>query len=131
MNFVKTIGIGIILGFIFGVLNIVPFCSCFIGPFIGLFGGFLLVKIVGLKQNEYSNLSLHLLVSSISGAIIGTILIYFVNMYQDPSFMSVVTSSSLSTSYIFDSIIFPFIYLFSMLFIFSGIGGLVNLFIKK
>jgi Na+/proline symporter len=71
------------------------------------------------------------LVSSISGAIIGTILIYFINMYQDPSFMSVVTSSSLSTSYIFDSIIFPFIYLFSMLFIFSGIGGLVNLFIKK
>jgi len=131
MNFVKTISIGIILGFIIGVLSIVPFCSCFIGPFIGLFGGFLLVKITNLKQNEYSNLSLHLLVSSISGAIIGTILIYVINMYQDPSFMSVVTSSSLSTSYIFDSIIFPFMYLFSMLFIFSGIGGLVNLFIKK
>ena len=131
MNFVKTISIGIILGFIIGVLSIVPFCSCFIGPFIGLFGGFLLVKITNLKQNEYSNLSLHLLVSSISGAIIGTILIYVINMYQDPSFMSVVTSSSLSTSYIFDSIIFPFMYLFSMLFIFSGIRGLVNLFIKK
>lgn len=131
MNFVKTIGIGIILGFIIGVLSIVPFCSCFIGPFIGLFGGFLLVKITNLKQNEYSNLSIHLLIYSISGAIIGTILIYVINMYQDPSFMSVVSLPGLSISSVFDSAVFPFFYVFIMLFIFSGIGGLVNLFIKK
>lgn len=131
MNFVKTIGIGIILGFIFGILGIIPFCSCFIGPFLGFLGGFLLVKIINVKQNDYYDLFIHLFVYSISGAIIGMILIYVINMYLDPSYMSVVISPGFSLSNVFDSVIFPFIYVFITLFIFGALGGIIYMFTKK
>jgi hypothetical protein len=126
MNFLKTIVFGVILGLIIGLLGIIPFCSCFIGPMLCLLCGFLLGKIIKLKMDDYGTLTINLIIYSVSGGIIGTIINYLINMFYNTNIVSLSTMTS-----IFGEIIFPFLYVGGMLFVFGAIGGLVYMFTKK
>lgn len=131
MKYVKTIGMGILLGFIIGIFGFIPFCSCFTGPFLSLFGGFLLTKITKIVPNDYATLSMHLIVYSIAGALIGTVLNYVINMFYGPTFTSVIAFDGITITGIFNDFIFPFLYVGLTLFIFGAIGGIVYMFTKK
>lgn len=125
---IKIILAGLLVGLIIGILGIIPFCSCFLGPFICLLGGFLLGKIVKIGSEDYGTLTINLIIYSFSGALIGTVIGYFVNVFYGTT---IAVNPFLSITTMFSDVIFPFLYVGGMLFVFGAIGGLIYMFTKK